>query len=117
MNSKAYPFFNDDHDLLGLIVDDGISWQAQTIFGSQIARTNTRIDAETVLKEKGLAYLGGIWQYFDKDDHEWYSCVIKKAYENRVIVNRTNTLGYQAPDDYKQVIIENPTENDLIKVS
>ena len=118
VNSRKYPFYReDDNERLGFIVDDGLSWQALTIFGAQISRTETRKEAEDILKDKGLSYLLGTWQYFDKDDRDWFPCVIKEAYEHKVIVNRTNTLGYQDPDDYKQVVLENPTENDLIKSS
>lgn len=116
MQKKKIPFHRiDDNELLGFLVDDGSSWQALTIFGYQISRTETRTAAETVLKEKGLSFLTGLWQYFDKDDKDWFPCVIKEAYEQKVIVNRTTELGYQDPDDYKQVIIENPSENDLVK--
>lgn len=110
------PYYrDDDNELLGFIVDDGSSWQALTIFGYQIARTEKRIEAEAILKEKGLTFLKGVWQYYDKDDHDWFPCVIKHAYEQKVIVNRTTTLGYQDPEDYKQVVIERPTENELNK--
>lgn len=107
----------DDESHIGFIVDDGSSWQATTIFGYLVSRTTNREDAEAILQDQGLTYLKGVWQYFDQDDKDWFPCVIKKAFEQRVIVNRTNTLGFQDPDDYKQVVIENPTENDLIKAS
>ena len=108
---------DDDHELLGFIIDDGNSWQAVTIFGYQISRTETKQQAEDILKEKGLSFLMGIWQYFDTDDRDWFPCVLKEVYEHKVVVNRTNELGYQDPEDYKQVLIENPTENNLIKSS
>lgn len=118
INVKKTPFFRiDDNELLGFIADDGLSWQALTIFGYQISRTETRKQAEDILLEKGLTYLMGIWQYYDKDDKDWFPCVIKEAFEHKVIVNRTTELGYPDPDDYKQVVIEAPTENDLIKSS
>jgi len=115
-NASKTPYYRiDDNELLGYIANSGTSWQALTIFGYQIARTETERDAENVLKEGGLSYLMGTWQYYDKDDREWFPCVIKEAYEHRVIVNRTNVLGYQDPEDYKQVVIEGPSENNLIK--
>jgi len=118
MNSNKTPFYrDDDNELLGFLVDDGASWQALTIFGSQITRTTTRKDAANALMEKGLSYLMGVWQYYDEDDRDWFPCVIKEAYEQKVIVNRTNELGYQDSDDYKQVVIEYPTENNFIKSS
>jgi len=112
------PFFReDDNELLGFIAHDGTSYQALTIFGAQISRSATRRDAETILKQSGPTYLSGIWHYYDTDDKDWFPCVIKQAFEHKVIVNRTNQLGYQDPDDYKQVVLEDPTENELVKSS
>jgi hypothetical protein len=107
----------DDNEFLGFVVDDGNSWQAQTIFGYQIVRTSSENKAEAVLRETGPTFLKGLWQYYDDEDRDWFPCVIKQAFEKRVLVNRTTELGYQDPDDYKQVMIENPTENTLVKSS
>jgi hypothetical protein len=112
------PFYGDDDDkFLGFVVRDGTGWRALTIFGYLIAHTATSEAAEAVLREVGATYLKGIWQYYDTDDNDWFYCVIKKAYEQSVVVNRTNALGYQDPEDYKQVEIEMPTETNLIKSS
>lgn len=107
----------DGDSFIGYVVDDGATWQATTIFGYLISRATSRKAAEDKLQDVGLTYLKGVWQYYDQDDKEWFDCVIKQAFEQRVIVNRTNALGYQDPEDYKQVVIENPTENDLIKAT
>ncbi|MDB5179467.1 MAG: hypothetical protein JWN12_99 [Candidatus Saccharibacteria bacterium] len=116
VKKNKIPVYSDDDDsFLGFIINDNTTWQAVTIFGYLISLTTSRNEAEAVLKEKGPDYLKGIWQYYDKDERDWFPCVIKQAFEQRVVVNRTNTLGYQDPDDYKQVVIEDPTENDLIK--
>ncbi len=115
LSNKEAVTRKDDQELLGYIVHDSVGWQAQTIFGYPISHTETHDEAEKVLRKHGLGYLGGIWQYYDEDDRSWSPCVIKQAYEQRVIVNRTNELGYQDPDDYKQVIIDKPTENTLVK--
>lgn len=116
MPSNKYPIHRkEDNELLGYIAQDVTGWQAQTIFGYGIARTQTRKAAEQVLYDRGLQFLTGVWQYFDKDDQDWHSCVLKEAYEHKVTVIRTNVLGYQDPDDYKQVTIENPSETNLIK--
>ncbi len=115
---QKYAFHRkDDDEFLGYIVEDTSGWQAQTIFGYTIARTESREDAERILKEQGLMYLTGVWQYFDKEDGDWFPCIIKEAYEHRVIVIRTNEMGYQEPDDGKFVTIQKPTENVLIKSS
>ena len=116
-NNKT-PFYDEDtNEFLGFIVDDGTSFQLQTIFGYLIARVNTRKDAQRMLYQVGTTYLKGVWQYYDKDDKDWFYCVIKKAYEHEVIVNRTNALGFQDEDNSKQVIIEDPTDSDLVKTS
>lgn len=107
----------DDNEFLGYIVKDVTGWQAQTIFGYLIERTTSKAAAEKVLNEQGLTYLTGIWQYFDKDDHAWFSCVLKEANKQRVTVIRTNDMGYQDPEDFKIVTLVNPTENTLIKAS
>lgn len=107
----------DTENLLGYVSEDTSSWQALTVFGYQIARTETKQAAQEILLKEGVSFLQGTWQYYDKDDKNWFPCVIKEALENKVIVNRSTELGYLDPDDFKQVIIENPTENDLIKAS
>jgi len=116
-NNKT-PFYDEDtREFLGFIVEDSDSWQVQTIFGYLIARTDTQKEAERTLYGVGLTYLKGVWQYYDKEDKDWFPCVIKKAYEHQVIVNRTNTLGFQDEDNFKQVVIDDPTESDLVKSS
>ena len=117
LKEKTPYFREDDNELLGFIAHDGTSYQALTIFGAQISRSATRVEAENILRDRGLTYLMGIWQYYDKEDKDWFPCVIKEAYEHKVIVNRTTELGFQDPDDYKQVLLEDPTENDLVKAS
>ncbi len=107
----------DDDELLGIIAQDKTSWLAQTIFGYTIARTDSRRGAETILLEKGLSSLMGTWQYFDQDEKEWLPCVIQEAYEKKVVIARTNEYGIQDPDTYKHVILMNPTEEDLMKLS
>tara|TARA_Y100001936_G_C15990953_1_gene622274 strand:+ start:180 stop:527 length:348 start_codon:yes stop_codon:yes gene_type:complete len=112
------PVHHEETDeLLGYIVKDTTGWQAQTIFGITIARTEDQAAAEATLRERGLSYLTGVWQYLDKDDKDWHPCVLKEVYEKRVIVMRTNEMGYEDPDDYKRVIIEHPTEEVLVKAS
>ena len=105
----------DDGELLGLIVQDGANWKAQTIFGYTLARTDTQNEAEMVVREQGLSSLMGTWQYFDTDDEQWYPCILKEANEHKVTVIRTNYMGHQDPDDYKLVTINDPDETKLIK--
>jgi hypothetical protein len=107
----------DNGELLGFIVQDSVGWEAQTIFGSTIAQASDREAAESIVRQKGLSFLMGVWQYFDEDDHNWHSCILKEANEHRVTVIRTTPMGYQDPDDYKTVIIKDPSETNLIKSS
>lgn len=105
----------DDGELLGFVVQAASGWDAQTIFGYSIERKHDKEAAEAVVREQGLAFLMGVWQYLDVDDREWHPCVIKEAYEHQVTVIRTNYMGYQDPDDYKFVTITDPSETNLIK--
>ncbi len=105
----------DSGELLGFVVRDTTGWQAQTVFGYTIARAESGADATNILDNQGVEFLAGVWQYLDKDDREWHSCVILKAYENQITVNRTNAMGYLEPDDFKQVVIEDPSEINLVK--
>lgn len=114
-NEKIPLYGPEDDEFLGYIVGEDNNWQSQTIFGHPIAFSSSRRDAEKILEKQGLTYLRGVWQYYDKDESDWFPCVIKEAYPNKVIVNRTNELGYQDPETYKQVLIEKPDENSLIK--
>lgn len=105
----------DDNELLGFIEQGSGDWQAQTIFGYTIARTLSRTQAEAVLRERGLSFLTGTWQYFDSEEQDWFPCILKEASERRVTVIRTSALGYQEPGSYKMVTINNPDDTKLVK--
>jgi hypothetical protein len=107
----------DDKEFLGYVTHENGSWVAQTVFGYAIARLQTEVEAERIVREKGLGYLLGVWQYFDKDEQQWFPCIIQEASEHRVTVIRTNEMGYQDPDTYKRVILKAPKEDTLIKTS
>lgn len=115
--SKTPFYSNDDDKLLGFIARDASGWQALTVFDYLIAYADTKQLAELMLQDLGPNYLKGVWQYYDTDNQDWFYCVIKKAYEQVVVVNRTNALGFQDSEDYKQVIIDDPSETNLIKSS
>jgi len=115
MTQKQPIRHKESNELLGFVTKDTTGWRAQTIFGYDISRTATEEDAEKLLREKGLSFLMGVWQYLDPDDGKWHPCILKEAYEQRVTVIRTNFMGYQDPDDYKILTIENPTETELVK--
>ncbi len=90
------------------------SWSAQTIFGYIFARVESRSDAEEVVRQQGLSLLKGMWRYQDTDN-EWYPCIIKQAYENRVVVVRTNEMGFEDAKHYKLVTIKDPNDSLLVK--
>lgn len=104
----------DDGELLGFVAKDPTSWTARTIFGYVIARADTQTSAASIVRSKGLSILKGMWRFQDTDG-EWYPCVLKETYENRVIVIRTNELGFQDPEHYKLVTIKDPSESNLVK--
>ena len=105
----------DDGELLGFIEQSSAGWTAQTIFGYVFARSEDKEAIEETVRSQGLSILQGLWHYFDKKDRAWHPCVLKEVFENRVIVIRTNEMGYQDPDTYKRVIITNPSETNLVK--
>lgn len=115
MNQPIYD--EDEKDILGYLIKDLGTWKAQTVFGYTIGRTETKDEALAIIKARGGNYLKGVWQYYDKDDHDWFPCVITKASEALVTVARTNVMGYQEPDIYKLVTLKQPDENILIKNS
>lgn len=114
---KIPVYREDDDEHIGYAVQDAIGWQAQTIFGASISRTETQEQAEQLVIDKGLGYMTGVWQYFDADDKAWLPCTIQEANPNRVIIVRTNAMGYQDPEDYKRVTIQHPTDEVLTKLS
>jgi len=105
----------DDGVLLGYIDRAGENWQAETHFGYVFARSDSQAAAEEVVRSQGLAVMQGLWRYYDKKDEQWYPCVIKEMFEHKVIVIRTNDMGYQDPDTAKRVTILNPSETSLVK--
>ena len=105
----------DDNELLGFVAQYTAGWTAQTIFGYVFARETDRAAAERAVRDEGLSILAGMWQYYDKDDRAWHPCKLKEVYETRVVVIRTNAMGYEDPDDYKQVTIVNPSETTLVQ--
>jgi len=105
----------DDGVLLGYIDRAGVHWQAETYFGYVFARSDSQAAAEEAVRSQGLAVMQGLWRYYDKKDQQWYPCVIKEMFEHKVIVIRTNDMGYQDPDTAKRVTILNPSETNLVK--
>ncbi len=105
----------EDGELLGFVSRDISGWSALTVFGYRMARTEDRAAAETVVRSEGLLVLKGMWRYFDEHDKDWYPCVLKEVFENRVVVIRTNEMGFQDTSHYKMVTLRNPSETMLVK--
>jgi hypothetical protein len=116
-STKEFFYDEDSGRILGIIAKDSTSWLAQTIFGYTIARTDSRENAERVLFRDGTSVLRGVWQYFDSDEQEWFPCVIQEANEKKVVITRTNGYGVQDSKTYKHVILTDPTEEVLMKMS
>lgn len=113
---RRIPIYRDDGELLGYVNEAISGWVAQTIFGYTIERTSDEKTAESIVREQGLSYLMGVWQYYDKEDGDWFPCVLKEVQELQVSVVRTNVMGYQDPDDYKLVTLMRPSEQHLTKM-
>lgn len=105
----------DDGELLGYVEKETTGWSAQTIFGYVFARDTTQVSVEEAVRSQGLSILQGLWHYYDKEERAWFPCVLKEVFPNRVIVIRTNAMGYQDSDAYKLVSISHPQETDLVK--
>lgn len=105
----------ETHELLGYAVEANGTWQAQTVFGYTIARAESQQQAEAILRERGLAFLLGVWRYYDKQANDWYPCVLQEVFEHQVTVIRTTEMGYQDPAIYKRVTLQRPDESVLIK--
>lgn len=116
LQSELY-YHEDSGACLGKISRDETSWLAQTEFGYTLARTTSKVEAESVLQERGLSALKGVWQYYDTDDRDWFPCVIQEANENKVVVARTNEAGVQGPKTYKHVVVVGPSEENFMKLS
>lgn len=116
MTRRTPIYRDDDHELLGYVSEAATGWVAQTIFGYTIERTTDELAAERVVREQGLSYLMGVWQYYDNDDGDWFPCVLKDVQERQVTVIRTNVMGYQDPEDFKLVTLRQPTDQMLTKL-
>lgn len=114
-DSSDIPILHEnDGEILGYIRGSEDSWTARTVFGYVFARVASRQSAEAIVRDQGRLVIKGMWQYLDAD-HRWYPCIIKEAYENRVIVIRTNELGFEEHSTYKLVTIKDPSETNLQK--
>lgn len=113
MQKHGTPLLNETGDVIGTLHKETNGWSAQTIFGYVMARCDSRHEAESVIRSQGLLILKGLWRYYDADDRDWFPCILKDVQENRVTVVRTNELGFEDPEHYKQVMLKNPSENTL----
>jgi hypothetical protein len=109
-HSLAEPIHRqDDGELLGFVTNTKNAWSARTIFGYEFAVTESRDDAIRQVKEKGLSFLMGVWQFYDKHSKEWRPCIIKEARPDQVTIIRTNMFGLEDPDERGMQTISNPT--------
>ena len=114
--SKRIPILRgDDGELIGYVSQETSSWTAMTIFGYIMARAESEEAATSVVRSEGPRYVDGVWRYYDKTDKDWFSCTIKEAYEHKVVVRRTNDLGYEDLASYKLVTLNDPDESSLQK--
>ena len=115
-NDKISIIHPENDELLGFVVEaSDNNWEAQTTFGYVIARTFSQALAEQAVRNSASEFRRGVWQYYDKDDDNWHTCIIKHASPNSVTVVRTNSMGFQEQGDYKLVVLHSPYETSLIK--
>jgi hypothetical protein len=114
--TKKIPIIReDDGELLGYIAKESSGYTAQTIFGFILARTEDKASAEMIVRNEGLLVLKGMWRYYDESERDWYACILSEVFENKVIVIRTNELGYQDPAWHKVVTLKSPDDTMLQK--
>jgi hypothetical protein len=110
------PVVHEDTDeLLGFVNEEPSGWSARTIFGYVIDRTVDQSAAEQIVRDNGREILKGTWRYYDDSEHDWFACILKEVYENRVVVIRTNELGFQERTSYKLVTLKDPDDSKLQK--
>ena len=112
---KTPVIHEDTGEILGYVDKAQAGWRAMTAFGFTIARTESADEAESVVRTEGQKILQGTWRYYDETERDWFPCIIKEVYENRVVVVRTNELGFQDAEHYKRVVIKDPSEEKLLK--
>jgi len=105
----------ENGELVGFVSRIAGSWAAMTIFGYTITRVETEEEASDIVRTDGLTFLQGLWQYYDESDKQWYPCTLKEVYENKVVLTRTNDMGYEDPNGYKRVTLRHPSEANLQK--
>src|SRR6476620_1348843 len=94
----------DSGEIMGYVTKEPSGWASATIFGHVFSRSLTRSEAEQSVRDNIKSLLQGLWRYFDADDSEWYSCRLAEIYENRVVVHRTDELGFENSNSFKRVI-------------
>ncbi|HSE61438.1 MAG TPA: hypothetical protein VLA88_04050 [Candidatus Saccharimonadales bacterium] len=98
----------DDNELLGYIAKHNGQWRALTIFGYPFACVHSESEARTILAQKGLSVLTGVWQ-FQTPEGDWEYCVIKEARPGEAVIIPTNVMGYPDPGTSKTISITDPT--------
>ncbi len=115
MDQRTPVIREDDGELLGYVCRESSGFTARTLFGYILARTESAESAEMIVRNEGLLVLKGMWRYYDSSEKEWFACILTEVFENKVIVTRTNELGYQDPAWHKVVTIKNPDDTILQK--
>lgn len=90
MNHGQPLYRESDDELLGFLAETAGGWEARTVFGYPLVSAASRVEAEAVLHEHGLACLAGTWFFRDGFDGQWYSCAIQEANPERVTVGVTD---------------------------
>jgi hypothetical protein len=114
-NYATLPVLHQDSgEIIGYVRQDKSGWSGSTVFKYVLGRADTMEDAMRIVTEHAYRSGTATWQYFDTDDNAWHSCIMKEVYEDRVVVLRTNDMGYHSHALYKIITIENPDDTKLI---
>lgn len=106
---------SEDNELLGFITEIDGKWQALTLFGIPFGAAEQKEQAESLVRNNGLAVLTGVWEYYNNSLGDWQPCILKEANEHTVTVIETNFMGYQDSQESKTITLQNPTPDTLRK--
>jgi hypothetical protein len=92
------PHRRDDGEMLGWIRPEADLWVPVDLLGREVAGAAEWLDAESVLEERGLGWLAGVWLLEDEEDDARPRRVrIAEVSTERVVVDTDDFGAIDAP--------------------
>ena len=75
----------EDNEKIGRIrkVSENV-WQPETIFGCSIGKASSKELATEHIEKIGMDCLIDVWEIFDSEIQDWFSCKLNEINENKV---------------------------------